>query len=124
MSREAHAGEVQQGSLLNGLLIVSAFGNVIAVIYTAVLLFSSTNPRTLVQIVDGAIVLIGFVISVLALWAIWKWRKWGVYAYFAVSGGFLLLSALAGLLSLRSFIALAILAGLAWAIRKQWTNFR
>lgn len=124
MSREAHAGEVQQGSLLNGLLIVSAFGNVIAVIYTAVLLFSSTNPRTLVQIVDGAIVLFGFVTSVLALWAIWKWRKWGVYAYFAVSGGFLLLSALAGLLSLRSFIALAILAGLAWAIRKQWTHFR
>jgi len=124
MSREAHAGEVQQGSLLIGLLVVSAFGNVIAVIYTAVLLFSSTNPRTLVQIVDGAIVLIGFVTSVLALWAIWKWRKWGVYTYFAVSGGFLLLSALAGLLSLRSFIALAILVGLAWAIRKQWTHFR
>jgi hypothetical protein len=124
LAREDPVGTVRQGALLNGLLIVSAFGNVVALIATAVHFFSAAPGRTFLQIVDGAISLVAFLASLVALWAIWKWQKWGVYLYLSISTAFLVVSAIAGLLTVRSLIAIAVLAGLALAVRKQWEHFR
>jgi len=114
----------RRAPLLSGLLVLSTFGTVIALLVVFSQLFLSTSPGTALQVVDGIISLVLLGVSLGALWGIWKWRKWAAYLYFDLAAVIIALALAFGNISWRLVISAAFTLLLLYLVRAQWSQFK